>query len=195
MNKLNKRMFGLVVCVAVLSLMCSLVMALDDTDTGIIAFEITETVDITFATSSSIDFGAGSVDSGETSATLDSDGGNIDGSWTNTTGNLTLENIGTEDATLDLVSNVTAAQFIGGSSPTFKWKVANLSVGSCDNIAPTSYAEVNTTVNGTRICSAFYAEDSKDDLNINFELVIPSDTSLEGAQVAVITATATEIND
>ena len=53
--------------------------------------------------------------------------------------------------------------------------------------------EITTTE--IAVCSTFYADDAKDDLKIDFKLIIPSDTDKEGAQTATITATGTEIVD
>jgi len=194
MKNSNKQVIGLMLCAIVLSAIMPLVVATGpDADSGTVTFEITETVDISFTTSN-LDWGAGSVNSGEASATLDSNASTVtDGSWNATGGELILENIGTEDVSLTLNSSVNASTLIDGSSSSFQWLVTDIGAGSCVNNTMTSFTEIDTSI--TTVCDAFYATAAKDDLKIDFKLVIPSDTLLEGSQSATITAIATEIND
>ena len=189
MKNSNKQVIGLMLCAIVLSAIMPLVVA--DADTGTVIFEITETVDISF-TASILDWGAGSVNSGEASATLDSNASTVTGgSWNATGGELVLENIGTEDVSLTLNSSVDAATFIGGTSSTFKWKISEDESGSCANMTDTSFTEVSTS--SKTICDLFDATDATDEIKIDFQLVVPSDASLEGQQSATITATGTKI--
>jgi len=162
---------------------------------GIVTMGITETVDMSFTTLT-LDWGAGAVDSGSEYAVLDSDAGTVvNGTWISNSGELVLENTGTEDVELDLKSSVNAEELVGGSSPSFKWKIAEMAAGSCVDINDTVFIDVTTTGSGKRICNIFYADDIKDDIKIDFRLVVPSDTDFEGVQTATITATATEIVD
>ena len=196
MKNSNKQVIGLMLCAIVLSAIMPLVVAnVTDADSGTVTFEITETVDISFTTSN-LDWGAGSVNSGEASATLDSNASTVTGgSWNATSGGgeLILENIGTEDVSLTLNSSVNASTLIDGSSSSFQWLVTDIGAGSCVNNTMTSFTEIDTSI--TTVCDVFYATAAKDDLKIDFKLVIPSDTLLEGARSATITAIATEIVD
>ena len=147
-------------------------------------------------TTDSIDWGTGSVDSGKIAATLDSDAGTVvNGSWSPNSGELIIENIGSENVTLDIASDKDANQLVGGSESLneFKWKMAEVETGSCENITTTTFTDVNTTSPGTRVCDILYPDDSKDTLKVDFKIVIPSDTTLSGQQTATITATATAI--
>ena len=195
MKNSNKQVIGLMLCAIVLSAIMPLVVAADgpDADSGTVTFDIVETVDISFTTSI-LDWGAGSVNSGEASATLDSNASTVtDGSWTPNGGELILENIGTEDVSLTLNSSVNASTLIDGSSSSFQWLVTDIGAGSCVNNTMTSFTEIDTNI--TTVCDVFYATAAKDDLKIDFKLVIPSDTLLDGQRSATITAIATELVD
>lgn len=167
-------------------------------DTGTIGVEITEITEVNF-TIASLDWGAGSVNSGENNATLDSYTGTVTGgSWTTNDGNLTLENIGSEKVILNLSSNIDADSFVGGSSiiNSFQWMMSEVESGSCNTAGATnlsSYVEINT--NEINVCSEFKAIDTTDSIGFDFKIVIPSDTNKSGAQSATITAIATEIVD
>ena len=86
----NRMLAGLAAFAIAISLAIpTLVFAV--TDTGTAAYTLTEVTEVNFTTAS-IDWGAGSVDSGEASATLDSDAGTVTtGSWSTNSGNLVLE--------------------------------------------------------------------------------------------------------
>lgn len=162
---------------------------------GTVIVSVTAQTEINF-TAGSIDWGAGSVNSGASSATLDSEAGTVTGgSWTSNSGELILENIGTDNVTLDIHSDKDADALVGGTASinSFQWKMAEIESGSCVNITDTSWTDVNTTSPGTRICDLFDATDANDSIKIDFKIVIPSDTTVSGAQTATITATATLI--
>ena len=148
--------------------------------------------EVTF-TSSSVIWGKGHVNSGADYAILNSELGSVvDGSWIPTNNSFVLENIGEENVTLNLRSDINAPNFIGGTNPSFKWKAID-SVSSCVNISNAEFTEVNTTENGVRICDVFYNDNSTDEIKIYFRLVIPSDATKIGAQSATITAIARAI--
>lgn len=148
-------------------------------------------------TAGSIDWGAGRVSSGVTSATLDSDAGTVTGgTWTSTSGEIILENIGTDNVTLDIYSDKDADGLVGGTSPSFQWLVQEVEASSCtgtNNVTGMTYTDVNITNPGTRICDIFDNATTSNSVKIDFKIVIPSDTTKAGAQSATITATATGI--
>jgi hypothetical protein len=160
------------------------------TDTGTVSLTITSVTQVTFTTGT-IAFGTGSVTAGQTSATLDTEGTVTNGGWSAVTAGFVLENTGTEDVSLNIESNKDAATLIDGASPSFKWKMSNGEDGSCLGITDTSYTTVTSTSGGKTICSTFYADNAKDVLEIDFELVIPSDAPAATDATATITATAT----
>lgn len=164
--------------------------------TGTVDLEIDELTEVSF-TVDAIDWGAGTVNGTDSNtAVLQSNGtGSVTGgSWAVNSDNLTLENIGTEDVSLVLNSSTTATTFIGGTGASFKWMVSNVTgEDSCVAANATGFEEVNTTA-GSTVCSTFYADNSKDSIDINFELTIPLDADdTAGTTTATITAIATEI--
>ena len=153
----------------------------------ILNFVLVLAAEVSF-TNSSISWGNGMVNSGADYAILDSESNQvINGSWTPTNDFFVLENIGEENVTLNLKSDINASNFIGGTNPSFKWKVID-SVSSCVNASNTEFTDVNTTENGTRICDVFYNNDSTDEIKIYFKLTIPSDATKIGVRSATITA-------
>lgn len=162
---------------------------------GTAIVSVTALTEVNF-TAGSMDWGAGRVNSGESSATLYSDIGTVTGgSWTPNSGELILENIGSDNVILHIYSDKDADALVGGTASinSFQWKMAEIESGSCVNITDTSWTNVNTTSPGTRLCDIFYAADASDSIKIDFTIVIPSDTTVSGAQSATITATATLI--
>ncbi len=160
-----------------------------------------ETFAVINFTTNVINWGSGRVNSGATTAQLNSYAtSNVTGgNWTlQTAGGLRLQNIGNVNLTLNLSSSKTAATFIGGTSPFFQWNVSNQEADSCMNgtgISSTGanvglnvdrHYEVNTTT--TLFCNIFQYIDNKDTVRIDFNLTIPSD-SRTGALTAVVTAT------
>ena len=96
---------------------------------------------------------------------------------------------------MDIYSDKDADALVGGTASikSFQWKIAEIEGGSCVNITDTGWTDVNTTSPGTRICDMFNDADASDSIRVDFKIVIPSDTTVEGAQSATITATATLI--
>jgi len=139
----------------------------------------------------SVSWGTGYVTIGSTNCTLDTEGTTTDcTNFTEVNDPLVIENTGTTDVKLELASDKDAAGFIGGTGPTFRWKMTAGESESCANMTPQNYTDVNTTNPGTTVCTTFYANGA-DTLNIDLEVVIPSDAI--GVKSATITATATAI--
>jgi hypothetical protein len=159
--------------------------------TGSVGLTISGTTQVSFTTAS-VAWGTGSVTATGTTCTLDTEGHTTGCTgFTAVSAPLVIENIGTYDAKLELSSDKNAANFIGGTGSTFKWKMTNNETGSCTGITPASYTDVNTTGVGTQVCTLFNATDTSDALNIYLEVVIPSDAAAT-EKSATITATATK---
>ena len=166
------------------------------TSTGVANLSVETTVVINFTTNT-ISWGSGRVDSGASSAGLNTfETNNVSGgNWTLTTpGGLRLQNLGNVNVTLNLSATKSAATMIGGTSPGYKWNISNVESGSCRNATGTvetpllfNFYDPNTTT--TEFCRFFKFADSADTVRIDFNLTIPSD-SLTGVLTDTITATA-----
>jgi hypothetical protein len=162
--------------------------------TGSANLTVESSLSVNFTTHN-VSFGSGRVDSGSTAASLSTDGsGNVvGGNWTATTG-LIFENIGNVNVTLNLSGAQTAAAFIGGTNPAYRYNVSQSEANSCSNtsggttVAHGVYRDVDTTVNYT-FCDPFVFHATSDELRIDFNITIPEDSST-GALGDVITATA-----
>jgi len=112
-------------------------------DTGIVNVTIESSASIVFETAL-LDLGNGTVTPG-TTATVDSESGNDNWDGDQASGQLVLENNGNVNVSFTLKSNVSATDFIGGTTPAFKLKVTNNETGSCGDTANfTSYEEITT---------------------------------------------------
>jgi len=185
------------------------------TSTGTVNFTIKSLVQINFTTNI-INWGSGTVNVGESYATLCTAYNNAsnvsNGNWTSNVAGLVVENIGNQNVTLDLKTGEDANSFIGGTSPSYKFNVSNVEATSCTNASggivgekqvvlvggsfnlSTQFWDVNTTDPGTRICDDFTFNDSRDSIRIDIFLEIPSDawSNRTGSAIGdIITATAT----
>jgi hypothetical protein len=157
-----------------------------------VTIAIADATEVSFTTAS-VNWGTGYVTVGGTICTLDTENTKTGCTgFTAVNAPFVIENIGTTDVKLELKSNASAADFIGGTSPSFKWKVSSGEGTSCTDITPGTWANVNTTGTGTKVCTIFYADDNNDVLEIDLQVVIPSDAAA-AAKSATITATATAI--
>lgn len=159
------------------------------TDTAVVNVTVSSSAAINF-TVSFVDFNSGSVNDGSSGAILDTEGTVTDGTWGATSSGLTLENIGNVNVTLGLKADKVAADYLGGTSPTFKYKVTDASgnTGACVSNAATSYTEFTTS--NVTACSPLIFDDATDEIDIDIQLYIPSDSST-GTQTVTITATGT----
>jgi hypothetical protein len=154
--------------------------------TGFATAEDTAVVNITIASSAAINFttdfisfGSGSVNTGEASATVSTDADTVTGTWQNTTPKLVLENIGNVDVALGLKSDKVASDLIGGTSPSFKYKVSDTCVKG--------YTEFLTSE--AAICPFPFAN-ANDSITLDIKMLIPSD-AIPGSKTAIITAVGT----
>ena len=157
--------------------------------TGLVNVTISTSAEINFTTAL-LDFGVGAVTPGEI-AILNSEGTNTSWSGNATTGELVLENIGNTNLTLQLVTDKSPADFIGGSGPIFQAKVANQSgnTGACTGFnAFANYSNINTTIQSACNTSFGY-EATLDEIIIDFSMNISDDA--QGAKTVTITAVGT----
>ncbi|MGV8131068.1 MAG: hypothetical protein ACP5N7_03125 [Candidatus Pacearchaeota archaeon] len=166
------------------------------TSTGEVNLSVESDATVTFTTSQ-VNWGSGRVNSGQSSAGLNTfETNNVtNGNWTlQTAGGLRLQNNGNVNLTLNLSGSKTAAQMIGGTNPSYKWNISNLESGSCrnstggtSNLPLNNFYDINTT--STLFCSFMHFENSQDSLRIDFNLTVPSD-SFTGSLGDTITAIA-----
>ncbi|VVB78293.1 Uncharacterised protein [uncultured archaeon] len=141
-----------------------------------------------------IDFGQGSVSTGELSATIDTLGNVINGNWTPVTEGFRIENTGNVNVSLSLKTNKNASDFLGGSFPGYQYNVTDFESGSCisDFTPHGEWIDVNKTGDGTIICNVFQYGDDQDSIRVDLKLVIPSDAR-PGIKSDVFTATGTAV--
>lgn len=153
------------------------------TDTAYANLTIDTAASISF-TDADCNFGSGSVDEVPTFAVIYT--GNettVNGTWTACDG-LTMTNDGNVNLTVTVGSDVAAADFIGGTSPSFQWIAAD--GGDCVGTAGlTSLTEVSGTPS---VCDNLTMAGT---IDLDFALVIPENAV--GTHGAVITATGTAV--
>ena len=170
------------------------------TDTAIVNLTVSESIAVNFTTDN-IDWGIGQVNisAGCTYAILETNGTVFCGNWTAVSAPLILENIGNKNVTLDLVSNETAIGFLGGTSPSYQYNITNDDASSCKNgttdvdaFALGQWYAINTTGDGTQVCSALNYQAAHNSIAIDVKLQVPSD-SKTGLRNAKWTATVASV--
>jgi len=162
-------------------------------------FATSGTVNITVVNTASINFdvdsinwGSGSIDSGQTSATLYTGGAEprvINGNWTAVEQGFRINNTGNTNLTINLSASDTVANFIGGTNPSYQWNVTDYVPGACTGgITLATFANTATGA-GTLICDQFNYIDGADVIRVDIKVVIPYDAPAT-AKSNTITATA-----
>ncbi len=163
------------------------------TATGTANLTVEQSASINF-TVAAIDWGSGRVH-GDGFAILSTADGNVSGgNWTNVSRPLTLENIGNINVSIKLAAAYAAADFLGGTSPLYRWNFTNneSATSACCYTNRTNITLGNfTTANlSMMVCNPLEYQDNYDTLRIHFYLKVPSD-SITGVRTDTITATAT----
>ncbi|MCH7850627.1 MAG: hypothetical protein IH845_03225 [Nanoarchaeota archaeon] len=146
-------------------------------DSGFVNLSISSLVLLNF-TDDTINFGSGSVNLGQVSATIDTLGSVINGNWSATTTRFLITNLGNENLTINVSSGKTASSFIGGSSPGYRY---NVSDGGKDICSPPSgfsldtFYEVNASPDSQRVCDVF---ESLQNITIDLSLIIPNNSNI-----------------
>lgn len=165
---------------------------------GYVNVTVATLVSVNF-TQDTINWGAGSITTGQNNASLlVTDGGATAtrGNWS-TTGikPLAIENIGTVNITLKISSDKNATGLFAGSAGNRRYQinVSNTDAASCNGGAINNlslWVEPNLTSPGDQYCTQMGYLDTQDQVNISVILVIPYDGS-SGALSSTLTATAT----
>jgi len=205
-QKINRVIFILTIIAAALAILnVSLILTKSPslisltgfaTSTGTVNVSIEAVVSINFTTSH-INWSYGQVTSGQTSATLMTDGPSVsNGNWSTTgVSGLVLENIGNVNVSLKVGAGKTALELLGGTDPIYQWNFTEVvgEEGGCTNHTDTNlsltYYDANASIG---VCEVFNYLNDKDSIRIDFKLVIPYN-SLTGIREDTITATATAI--
>jgi hypothetical protein len=116
---------------------------------------------------------------------------------------LRLENDGNRVVQVNLSSNATPNQFIGGTDPWFQWQMAENESDVCGSQQGNNcqvdanalnytgqYYTVNTTA--VEICPCMNFRNQNDTINVELQVKVPSD-SFTGVREATLTAVATVI--
>jgi len=169
-------------------------------DYGTVNLTISTSVAINF-TINNINFGSGFVNPGTLGATLMTGGGNNSNAsgWVNVTQGFVVANIGNINVSLWLVTNKTAASFLGGTSPSYQYNVTN-NQSSCPTLDGNTTHIFNTWYNvnttnatspwfGDYICRNMSFMQGNNNLTIDIKLFVPSD-SFSGPLGDFMTATA-----
>ncbi len=153
-------------------------------DLGILAAASINVVD------TALDFGDCTPDA-TTGCTADSETGG--GCCTAGADYLTIENDGNKNVSLDVKTDTLAAAFIGGTSPSFKFKTGQGEAGSCVGSTglTTTYTELLTT--NILACENLGYVNAKDTVNLYAQLFLPSDTPPAASSTATLTFTGTGI--
>jgi hypothetical protein len=156
---------------------------------GTMNVTLSGTADI-ILTDSSTSFGTGYVNASFASATINSEGTKTN--WVNTTtfpstDPMSLQNNGSRAANVTIKSDKDAAGFIGGTGPTQSFKGSNNEAGSCTGTLASVYGTLG--MSELNLCSKLEYLDMNDTIDINYQLVIPSNAP-QAAKGEVITCTA-----
>ena len=150
-------------------------------------------------TTDTINWGAGTITSGQLNASLNTNSGNttgyiLRGNWT-AAGHpgLVVANIGNINATLTLATAKNAADLFGGTAAqqAYQWNVTNKDPGSCIGGAETLgvWSDVNKTTPGI-FCSKFNFLTDSNEVYIDIKLVVPYDATGVELHSDTITVTA-----
>ena len=150
-------------------------------------------------TTAAVEWGEGRINVDATEAYLDtSDGIVTNGNWTAVTTGLLIQNNGNVNVSIEVKSgDGNAANFIGGTNPTYRWNASNFEAGACDFGVfenDSRFVDVNTTHagNGERICDIFDYISTADVFELDFNITIPEDATT-GIKSDTITITAAAV--
>ncbi len=162
---------------------------------GFVNVTVVTSVSVNF-TKDAVSWGVGSINGGESNATLvvaDGTGTAVTrGNWS-TTGitPLAIENIGNVNTTLSLSAAKNATTLFGGSAGhrAYRWNVTNSDAGSCNPTAFSNATFMDVNTSGYSFCSQFGYLNTQDQLNISISITVPYDGNT-GALTDTITVTA-----
>ena len=165
------------------------------TDTGYVEVNVSSNVSITLP-QNTVDFGSGYLKSGASYVDLQSNDTTVPSNWVNTSvynpSDLILENNGNTNVSVNVTSNVTAADFIGGDNPAFMFAAENNEANSCVGTLQSSYTELTTTSPGKNVCTNLAAV-GNNSLKIHILLRVSTGASTTGKETAELTFSASPV--
>lgn len=140
-------------------------------DTGNVSIELSS--EIAIRVFYHINFGSGRVNATADSAILDSyTGTTSNGTWSFSPQFLRVENDGTVNITVDVLSDKDASAYIGGTNPLYQVKGVVTELDSCPSLN-TTYFSISTT--NQTICPLLRFAGNTNEFNVSVNLEIPSD--------------------
>ncbi len=176
------------------------------TTLGTVNMTLTSNVEINLSTYQ-VEFGPGYVSGGQDAARLNTtDSWRGKENWTNATNynfnpsNITIENTGNRNASVNFTSDRAAAAFIGGGvgaipDPSFQYKGTNKNSGSCStqtagvNLTAV-YTEISSSV-ANDVCKCMRFEDGNDEIYLDVQVIVPQDSPI-GQHNATLTFSASD---
>jgi len=131
-------------------------------------------------TTNNINWGSGQVDSGETSATLDTNNLTavaLRGSWSASGVNgFVLQNIGNVPVNVTINSTANSTQLINGTNPQFRFmgRIPQGNTTACEDGLQTSQTEFEASIK-QRLCNILNYTAQRDSVLIDINLTIPED--------------------
>ena len=178
---------GLMNVLAVSLLVAFIVSAIYAGTTGTVTFSISSTMSLNVPVAS-IAFGSGSPALSGT--TIASNETNTDG-WNSNPGGFVVENNGNVGINVTVYANNTAAQFIGGTSPTYKYASSNNETSACTGTLATTWTAMPSSAGtATNVCSTLGFADSADSVKVDIQLFIPADAPVVSSSSSTVTFVA-----
>jgi hypothetical protein len=150
-------------------------------------------------TTDAVQWGNGSVDAGETNATLytsQTSSSVSRGNWTADPNAIVIENIGNVNTTISLQASINASGLFGAvGEQEYKWNVSDKEPGACNGGDATLdvWADANNS-GAVKYCDDFDYQDGTDEIYLDVLLTVPYNTTnftTEVYDTITITAAAT----
>ncbi len=159
---------------------------------GYINITLASVISINF-TQDTIMWGVGSINGGQTNATLETSTPSVTrGNWS-TTGirGFIIENTGNTNVTLSLSTAKNATSLFQGSATerAYMWNATSNETGSCNPTALSNATYTDVNITGYTFCNQLGFLNSQDELRLDIKLTVPYDGSA-GVLSDTITATA-----
>ena len=128
-----------------------------------------------------INWSYGRVTEGESYAILATTNGTVEnGNWTAVSNGFIIENDGNVDLQLDISFGKTATNFLGGTSPEYKYNITTNESSSCTAAGGFTLGAWNEVAAGTiNVCTNFSFDDEVDEVRVDFLLRIPNDSYID----------------